>query len=91
MTIFDKLFSKNKKEANVVKEPYFSISCSNIDPVNGVEIEYECSDEFILYLRKSGYVGVDDETIIRNFFLKLYAEMHDKLKSNTPASYGDFE
>lgn len=91
MTIFNKLFSKDTKKDETVTEPYFSITCNHIDPVHGIQIEYESSDEFVLYLRKNGYTGIDDETILRNFFLKMYAEMHDKLKNSTQPKYGDFE
>ena len=86
---FTKLFSKDAADTN--EQPYFSISCKNIDPVQGIQIEYESSDEFVLYLRKNGYTGIDDEVILRNFFLKMYAEMHDKLKNNGAPNYGDFE
>jgi hypothetical protein len=74
------------------EQPHFSISCNNIDPIHGIQIDYEYRDDFVLYLRQNGYVGIDDETILRNFFLKMYAEMHEKLKANGALpNYGDFE
>lgn len=92
MTIFNKLFTKDTKKDSInVEQPHFSIICDNIDPIHGIQISYEWRDDFVLYLRKNGYTGIDDETILRNFFLKMYAEMHDRLKNNTTATYGDFE
>lgn len=92
--IIDKLqsaYNAYKESPDDKKQPFFSISCHNIDPVHGVQIEYEWQDDFVLYLRSNGYTGIDDETILRNFFLKMYAEMHEKLKNSSPSTYGDFE
>ena len=95
--ILNKLYTtynnfKDNTDTTKKEEPHFSISCHNIDPVHGIQIDYEYRDDFVLYLRKNGYTGVDDETILRNFFLKMYAEMHEKLKSNGASpNYGEFE
>jgi hypothetical protein len=95
--ILNKLYTtynnfKDNTDATDKEQPHFSISCNNIDPVHGIQIDYEYRDDFVIYLRKNGYTGIDDETILRNFFLKMYAEMHDKLKTNGSApNYGEFE
>ena len=69
-------------------EPIFKISIDKIDPIKGFEFALDWKPELIEYLRKNGFMGTSDESIVQKFIAGLYMDIMEKIQ---PESHSEYE
>jgi hypothetical protein len=87
MSIFN-FFTKKEVKAEPVPveevkpKPYIQIVSDRIDPVHGLEIEFDWSPEFIAELRKHGYTGLTDEQLVQKWLEQFSKSIAEKMNTN---------
>ena len=69
-------------------ESIFKISIDKIDPEKGFEFAMDWKPELVEYLRKNGFMGTSDESIIQKFIAGLYVDIMEKIQ---PAAQSEYE
>jgi hypothetical protein len=78
MSWITNIFTKKPKT-----KPYISLIGETIHPEHGIELSLDWSDEFVRYLKDSGYTGTSDELIIQKYMLHLYSDMAERIRERT--------
>ena len=69
-------------------EPWVQVIGESVDPKQGIKIELDWNDAFVTYLRRNGYTGSSEETIVQKWLAHLYQHLIEKMN---PDKRGDFE
>lgn len=77
MSLFSFFKSKPKNQ------PYISIIGDTIHPEHGIELALNWTDDFVKYLKESGYSGTTDELVIQKYLVVLYSDMIERIREKT--------
>ncbi len=85
--------NKKKKVTKPLKksrhiEPHVQIISTAFDPRKGIKIELDWNEEFVEYLKKNGYTGSSDESIVQKWLGQLYGQL---ITDINPGKTSDFE
>jgi len=84
-----KKVKKTKKEkVKKVSTPHVEVIGDGFDSKKGIKLELDWNDEFIEYLKKIGYIGVSDETIVQKWLSDVNAQI---IKEINPDKKSDFD
>ena len=71
------MFGDGQKPA---EEPRVEWKSGSIDPIMGLSMQLDWNDEFIIYLRQSGYTGSSDEDIVQQWLSVIAKQQAENLK-----------
>lgn len=68
--------TRAQKEA---EEPWVEIKGMVHDPANGLKIDLDWNAGFILYLKRGGYNGTNDDEIVQRWLAYMFKDVHDQM------------
>jgi hypothetical protein len=83
-------FKKKKEIKEVAKDTcVFTLTVQMHPERNVEEVSYEWDENFVEYLRKKGFAGTADETVVKKWMQTLVVKLGEKLfdKSTTTSEY----
>jgi hypothetical protein len=83
------IFRKKKKnpEGKDSTEPWVQVIGEHIDPKYGIRIELDWNDAFVDYLKRNGYTGTSDETIVQKWLAHLYKHLVENMNPNQSTTF----
>ena len=75
-SVVQEVKTRAQKEA---EEPWVEIKGMVHDQANGLKIDLDWNAGFILYLKRGGYNGTNDDEIVQRWLAYMFKDVHDQM------------